>query len=29
MEFHPDKNPGENTTKEMQLLNRLKESWDV
>lgn len=27
--FHPDLNPGQDTTKAMQLLNRLKESWGV
>jgi len=27
--FHPDLNPGKDTTKEMQLLNKLKEAWGV
>ena len=27
--FHPDVNPGTDTTKQMQLLNRLKESWGI
>ncbi len=27
--YHPDLNPGKDTTKEMQLLNRLKEAWGV
>lgn len=29
MAFHPDMNPGADTTKEMQLLNKLKEDWDI
>ena len=27
--FHPDANPGEDTSKEMQLLNSLKDEWGV
>ena len=27
--YHPDLNPDEDTTAEMQLLNRLKEQWGV
>jgi len=27
--FHPDLNPGKDTTAEMQLLNKLKEAWGV
>ena len=27
--FHPDANPGIDTSKEMQLLNRLKSEWGV
>lgn len=27
--YHPDLNPGRDTTKEMQLLNKLKEAWGV
>lgn len=27
--YHPDLNPGEDTTAQMQLLNRLKEAWGV
>lgn len=29
MKYHPDKNPEQDTTKEMQLLNRLKGDWGV
>lgn len=29
MKFHPDVNPDNDTTKEMQLLNKLKESWGL
>lgn len=29
MKFHPDMNMGEDTTKQMQLLNKLKEDWGV
>lgn len=29
MKFHPDLNQGTDTTKEMQLLNKLKEGWGV
>lgn len=29
LKFHPDVNPDTDTTKEMQLLNRLKESWKL
>lgn len=29
MTFHPDMNPGADTTKEMQLLNKLKEDWKI
>jgi hypothetical protein len=29
MEFHPDTNPGVDTTKEMQILNKLKEGWGI
>lgn len=29
IKFHPDVNPDTDTTKEMQLLNKLKESWGV
>jgi hypothetical protein len=29
MEFHPDRNPDADTTKEMQLLNKLKEDWNL
>lgn len=28
-EYHPDLNPGKDTTAEMQLLNKLKEAWGV
>lgn len=27
--FHPDMNPGKDTTAQMQLLNKLKESWGI
>lgn len=27
--YHPDMNPGRDTTAEMQLLNKLKEAWGV
>lgn len=27
--YHPDLNPGTDTTAQMQLLNRLKESWKI
>ena len=27
--FHPDMNPGQDTTAQMQLLNKLKESWGI
>ena len=27
--YHPDLNPGKDTTAAMQLLNRLKETWGV
>ena len=27
--YHPDLNPDEDTTAEMQLLNKLKEAWGV
>lgn len=27
--YHPDLNPGKDTTKEMQMLNKLKEAWGV
>lgn len=27
--YHPDLNPGKDTTAEMQLLNKLKESWNI
>lgn len=27
--YHPDLNPGKDTTAEMQLLNKLKETWGV
>lgn len=27
--FHPDNNPDKDTTKEMQLLNKLKADWGV
>ena len=29
MKYHPDLNPDTDTTKEMQLLNKLKEEWGV
>lgn len=29
LKFHPDRNPDRDTTKEMQLLNRLKEEWGL
>lgn len=29
MKYHPDMNQGADTTKEMQLLNKLKDEWDV
>ena len=28
-QYHPDLNPGKDTTAEMQLLNKLKEAWGV
>ena len=27
--YHPDLNPGKDTTAEMQLLNRLKQGWGI
>ncbi len=29
LKFHPDLNPDKDTTKEMQLLNKLKENWKI
>lgn len=29
LKFHPDMNPDKDTTKEMQLLNKLKEEWNI
>jgi hypothetical protein len=29
LKFHPDMNPDKDTTKEMQLLNKLKEDWNL
>lgn len=29
MKFHPDTNPDTDTTREMQLLNKLKEEWNI
>jgi hypothetical protein len=29
MEFHPDRNPDTDTTKEMQLINKLKDEWNL